>query len=358
MPSSDLFRFPILYVDDEEANLQTMKYVLGETFAIDVCSSGAEAIELLNQRDYAVLLTDQRMPGMTGVDVCQRAKELVPDTVRVMITAYADARGVEEAVNIGNVSRFVRKPYRPAEIARVMHEAIEIHRSRVARRQVEDHLLRAAPSLAVRGIQAEMGQKLMRMIEPLKQHVAELKQKVSELDENAQSTLRGRLEQSLGATDALYAYGVRLCMGSPDMQPGRGRLGAVMDSTARALRGAVERVAPLDVQIQDDPLVPLESATLSHVVVHLLAAVVDSIEEDDGAGSIRLTLDQSDDRARISVGYTNTETETSLSESGIPAREPPSFITIRHVVEEAGGDVRFDGSDGSASIVVRLPMIR
>ncbi|MFK8000551.1 MAG: hypothetical protein AB8H86_13205, partial [Polyangiales bacterium] len=157
-------------------------------------------------------------------------------------------------------------------------------------------------------------------------------------------------------TDALYAYGVRLCMGAPDMQSGRGRLGSVMEATARALRGAVERVAPLDVQIKDDPLVPLEDATLSHVVVHLLAAVVDSIEEDEGDGSIRLTLDQKGDRARISVGYTSTE--ETLPNSGIPAREPPSFITVRHVVEEAGGDVRFDGSDGSASIVVRLPMIR
>lgn len=356
MPPSDLVRFPILYVDDEEANLQTMEYVLGDNFTIDVCGNGVEALKLLTQREYAVLLTDQRMPGMTGVDVCQRAKELVPDTVRVIVTAYADARAVEEAVNIGNVSRFVRKPYRPDEIARVMREAIEIHRGRVARRQLEDHLLRTAPNLAVRGSQAEVGQKLIRMIEPLKQHIVELEKTTHELDDAGHKALIARVEQSKGATEALYTYAVRLCMGTPEMQSGRGRLGSVMDATARALRDAIERIAALDVQIQDDPLVPLENATLSHVVAHLLAAVVDSIEEGGGDGSIQLTLDKSDDRARISVGYTTTEEMGTGAEA--PAHEPPSFIVVRHLVEEAGGDVRFDGSDGSASIVVRLPMIQ
>lgn len=356
MPLSDLSPFPILYVDDEEANLETMQYVLGETFALDVCGSGAEALSLLTQRNYAVLLTDQRMPGMTGVDICQRAIELVPDTVRVIVTAYADARAVEEAVNVGNVSRYVRKPYRPAEIARVMHEAIEIHRSRVARRQLEDDLLRTAPSLAVRGVQAEVGEKLMRMIEPLKQHILELEKTSNGLDDSAHKALIARLEQSKGATEALYAYAARLCMGTPEMQSGRGRLGSVTDATARALRDAIERIVALDVQIHVNPLVPLENATLSHVVAHLLAAVVDSIEEDGGDGSIQLTLDRSEDRARISVGYAAPEeTETA---GGAPAHEPPSFVTVRHLIEGAGGDVRFDGSGGSASFVVRLPMIR
>jgi CheY-like chemotaxis protein len=352
-PLSDLFRFPILYVDDEEANLSAMECVLNESFSIDLCGSGAEALERLTQRDYAVLLTDQRMPGMTGVEVCQRAQELVPDTVRVIVTAYADANAIEEAVNIGHVSRFVRKPYRAEEITRVMREAIEIHRGRLARREVEAYLLRTAPSLAVRGIQAELGQKIMQMTEPLNRHIAELRRQANGLDAGAQIALSARLEQSKGAAEALYSYGVRLCMGTPEVQSGRGRLGSVMDATVRALRDAIERIAALDVHIQDDPLVPLETATLSHVVVHLLASVVASIEEDGGDGSIRMTLDESDDRARISVRYT-----TTVQSLESPPREPPSFITVRHLVEEVGGDVRFDGSDGGASIVVRLPTIQ
>ena len=355
--TAELQSFPILYVDDEEANLQTMEYVLSGTFDIDICSSGVEALQRLTERDYAVLLTDQRMPGMTGVEVCQRAKELVPDTVRVIVTAYADAKAVEEAVNLGNVSRYVRKPHRADEIARIMHEAINIHRNRRARREVEAYLLRTAPSLAVRGIQAEVGQKLMRMIEPLNRHVSELRRTSEGLDEDAQRALASRLEQSTQAAEALYSYGVRLCMGAPELQSGRGRLGSVMDATVRALRGAIERIAALDVQIQNDPLVPLETATLSHVVVHLLASVVDSIEEDGGDGAISLTLDESGDRARISVRYATAE-HSLTGATGAPPREPPSFITVRHLVEEAGGDVRFEGSSGGASIVVRLPTIQ
>ena len=348
--ASDLSRFPILYVDDEATNLQTMEYVLGEAFSIDVCGSGAEALERLVRRDYAVLLADQRMPGMTGVDVCQRAKELAPDTVRVIVTAYADARAVEEAVNIAHVSRFVRKPHRADEIAQVMREAIEIHRGRVARREVEDYLLRSAPGLAVRGIQAEVGQKVMRMIEPLNQHIAALAEKTEELDGETQRALGARIEQSKGAADALYAYAVRLCMGTPEERTGRGRLGSVMDATVRALRGAIERIAAIEVEIQDDPLVPLETASLSHFVVHLLASVVDSIEATGGDGSIQLTLDEVERRARISVRYTTTEQSRD-------ALEPLSLATVRHLVEEAGGDLRFDGADGGASIVVRLPTV-
>ncbi|MEM6955501.1 MAG: response regulator [Myxococcota bacterium] len=352
MLRADLQRYPILYVDDEQANLDTMAYVLGTTFHVETCGSGEEALERLRRKEYAVLLADQRMPGLTGVEVCQRAKELAPDTVRVIVTAYADARAVEAAVNYGAVSRYIRKPHRADEIANVMRDAIDIHRGRIARREVEAYLLRTAPKLAVRGVEADVGENLMALLEPLHRRVEALEHA---LEARGASELDTHVRHIKTSTEAVYSYGVRLCMGSPEQSHARSNLGDVMDATVRTLREAVERIASLNVRIDSAPTVPLESATASHVIVHLLAAIVDSIEEDGGEGAIEMTLQEDGNAAHVAIRY------AGIASAGREVRdvgtEPPTFRTVRHLIEEAGGAVRYEGAPRGTSISIQLPKI-
>lgn len=127
-------RLTVLCVDDEPHNLVAFRYALEDRFEILTAGSGGEALGILASREIDVLVADQRMPGMTGVDLCERARELRPACVRVILTAYADVAAAEAAINRGQVSRFLRKPWDTAAIAQALVDAVaEAHGRTVGR---------------------------------------------------------------------------------------------------------------------------------------------------------------------------------------------------------------------------------
>src|SRR6266481_9713652 len=83
--------YKILVVDDEPANLRTLSRLFREDFEVFTATSGVEALELLKQHDVALLITDQRMPGMTGIELVQKTVQLRPHMVRILLTGYTDA---------------------------------------------------------------------------------------------------------------------------------------------------------------------------------------------------------------------------------------------------------------------------
>ncbi len=101
----------ILFVDDETAVLDGYKRILHKDFEIATASSGADAVESVSSKGpYAVVVSDMRMPGMDGVQLLSRVRELAPDTVRIMLTGHADIQSAMNAVNEGNIFRFLTKP--------------------------------------------------------------------------------------------------------------------------------------------------------------------------------------------------------------------------------------------------------
>jgi len=101
----------ILFVDDEENVLQSMKRQLRKRFPMQTAMSGDEALQILKEKGpFAVIVSDMRMPGMTGVELLSRVKILYPETVRIMLTGNADQETAMEAVNDGQIFRFLTKP--------------------------------------------------------------------------------------------------------------------------------------------------------------------------------------------------------------------------------------------------------
>lgn len=101
----------VLFVDDEEHILQSMKRQLRKRFDIHTASSGDLALqELKEQGPFAVIVSDMRMPGMDGIQLLTKVKDLYPDTVRMMLTGNADQETATEAVNKGQIFRFLNKP--------------------------------------------------------------------------------------------------------------------------------------------------------------------------------------------------------------------------------------------------------
>jgi two-component system, NtrC family, sensor kinase len=115
----------IVYVDDERPNRIVFEQSFGNRFNVRALPSGAAALELLRNETAAVLITDQRMPEMSGHDLLVKAKQLYPDTIRVVITAYSDLDPILSAVNEGLVARYIIKPWDRAEVEQILLWSLE-----------------------------------------------------------------------------------------------------------------------------------------------------------------------------------------------------------------------------------------
>ncbi|HEX8951927.1 MAG TPA: response regulator, partial [Polyangia bacterium] len=115
----------IVYVDDERPNRIVFEQSFGARFHVQALPSGKAALELLRNETAAVLITDQRMPDMTGHELLVKVKQLYPDTIRVVITAYSDLDPILAAVNEGLVARYIIKPWDRAELEQILLWSLE-----------------------------------------------------------------------------------------------------------------------------------------------------------------------------------------------------------------------------------------
>ncbi len=113
----------LLLVDDEPEILLSLTGLLRREFELHTADSGPAALEILQQYPIQVIMTDQRMPEMTGVELMGRAKTDYPDAIRIIFTGYADIKAVVDAINHGGLFRYITKPWDPDELIDLLREA-------------------------------------------------------------------------------------------------------------------------------------------------------------------------------------------------------------------------------------------
>ncbi len=125
----DLKRYAVLYVDDEEKALKYFEKTFGDEFRIFTANNAADGLKLIEQHgeDIGVLLSDQRMPGEKGVQLLERARQIRPRLVRMIITAFADYDVTVDAVNLGNIFRYISKPIQVDDVRHTLHRAMEFY---------------------------------------------------------------------------------------------------------------------------------------------------------------------------------------------------------------------------------------
>ena len=119
----------ILFVDDEKRVLNAMRGLFRRDFELFLTTEGADAIRIATENEIDVIVADQRMPGMTGIEVLGKVKELAPRTVRILLTGYADPSAIEGSINIGEVFRFLSKPCPPQMLREALDLAITASRT-------------------------------------------------------------------------------------------------------------------------------------------------------------------------------------------------------------------------------------
>jgi DNA-binding NtrC family response regulator len=131
---SDKPHHSILIVDDEPEILFSLRGLLRRAFELHTAESGAQALEVLQQHPVDVIMTDQRMPVMTGIELLARARGEWPEAIRIVFTGYADIKSVVDAINQGQIYRYLTKPWDPDELIAVLREACA-HHDRIAERK-------------------------------------------------------------------------------------------------------------------------------------------------------------------------------------------------------------------------------
>ncbi|WP_111657830.1 response regulator [Isoalcanivorax indicus] len=119
----------LLFVDDEERILRTLVLAFRVRYRVLSASSGEEAMALLREHQVDVVISDQRMPQMTGVEVLRAAREMAPQAMRILLTGYAELASIVGSINEGEIFRYVQKPWRLEELRDTIAEAVEIARA-------------------------------------------------------------------------------------------------------------------------------------------------------------------------------------------------------------------------------------
>src|SRR5512138_28429 len=118
----------LLFVDDEQRVLNSMRIMFRRQFELFLASHGAEALDIVKNKDIDVIVADHRMPKMTGVEVLSKVRAMSPRTVRILLTGYADLDAVEGSINDSEVFRFLTKPCAPKQLRETIELAAKLAR--------------------------------------------------------------------------------------------------------------------------------------------------------------------------------------------------------------------------------------
>ncbi len=130
-------KYNILYVDDEKDNLTAFKAVFRRHYNVHLAESGMEALNILKEIPIHLVVSDQRMPKMTGVELFEKIKDEYPDIVRMVLTGYSDMQAIVDAINKGKVYHYITKPWNVDEFKVLMDNALEAYSLRLKNRQLE-----------------------------------------------------------------------------------------------------------------------------------------------------------------------------------------------------------------------------
>jgi signal transduction histidine kinase len=122
----------VLYIDDEVNNLLSFQAAFRRKYKIFIASSGAEGLNILNdEKDIQVIICDQRMPHATGVEFFQVVRKAFPEPVRILLTGYTDAEAIIDAINKGEIFRYIKKPWDEFELQNAIQNGYELYSTRL-----------------------------------------------------------------------------------------------------------------------------------------------------------------------------------------------------------------------------------
>jgi signal transduction histidine kinase len=238
----------LLVVDDERAIVDSLTALFRRDYRVLAATSGTEALEILDREPIRLVLSDERMPGMTGTELLVHVREKVPESIRILVTGYADIEAVIRAVNYGQIYGYVTKPWEPAELEMMVRHAAR-------HLEVMDENRRLAAELT----EANLG--LERKVQERTEDLARSERYLESIIANLQSGLL--VCDPAGRVEILNAAAARIMhLGSP--AEGRGRL-LVESARLQYFQPAVERTIVEGRLEYQELSIPLDDGELQYI---------------------------------------------------------------------------------------------
>ena len=136
--------YTILAVDDEPANLRMLERLFHRDYRVLTATSGENALSILQKETVSLIITDQRMPGMTGTELLKESLNTNPDTIKIILTGYTDIAALTEAINTTRVYKFVSKPWDPINLKQTVQNAFREHETVIRQKQLIADLAKLA----------------------------------------------------------------------------------------------------------------------------------------------------------------------------------------------------------------------
>ncbi|MDB4534489.1 response regulator [Vicingaceae bacterium] len=147
MNNKEAVKINVLYVDDETGNLNAFKASYRRIYNVYLAESAEEGRKVIEENEIEVILTDQRMPDVTGVEFLQSIIETHPNPIRILVTGYSDITAVIDAVNKGQVYRYISKPWDNDYLKITIDKAYEVFSLRKENQELTDSLVQANKQL-------------------------------------------------------------------------------------------------------------------------------------------------------------------------------------------------------------------
>jgi len=199
--------YHVLFVDDEPENLFVFEAACADRFAVLTASSARTALELMRTHEVAVLIADQRMPDMTGLELLERIEVEHPQTVRMLVTAYADLKTAIDAINRGRVRRYLRKPWEAEELAVTLAEGVEFYRMNAKLILLERRLRETERVYSLGVITAGLARELRGPIGALRSSVARARERLRGVATQLPAETARLLEVDEELSEALVSAG-------------------------------------------------------------------------------------------------------------------------------------------------------
>jgi response regulator RpfG family c-di-GMP phosphodiesterase len=144
---SEVKKINILYVDDEINNLTSMKATFRTEYNIFTASSAAEGIKILSEKTISIVISDQKMPEISGAEFLASIKDEYPDTIRILLTGYTDMEALIEAINKGQIYYYLNKPWNEQQLRMLIEKSFEVYSLRIHNKELTKKLLEANEQL-------------------------------------------------------------------------------------------------------------------------------------------------------------------------------------------------------------------
>ncbi|MBL9042277.1 MAG: response regulator [Myxococcales bacterium] len=361
-------RAVVLYVDDDRANLLAFRAIAEPTYEVVVARSGDEALQLIAQNaDIAVLMADQRMPGMSGIDLCERVQASHPDIVRMLVTAYSDLTAAIAAINRGHVSRYLNKPWNAEELLATLLDAVERYRLKATVQELQVRIAQSERLYALGVLTASIGHELRTPLSIVSANVQFARKALGDAIKQPGTRQASVSLQEVDAALLDAEEGAQRLIDIADSillssrsEPGDREpvdLAHVLHSVLRLTRSEAIHRARLLIAQSAKPRIYGSATRVGQVLLNLVLNALQALPDRPiERNEVKLSLDERDGRAIVEVA----DNGVGIEPGNLSHIFDPFFTTkkkgtglglaiSKQIVEEMGGQIHVESRPGQGT---------